>query len=419
MNGKETEILVIGAGLAGLIAAAKSAESGKKVILVAKGSGTLSVSSGCIDLWGYTLTDSKICSQPIKEIKQLVRSKPGHPYAKAVDVLEESLDFLQAILKENDNPYAACPDGNWVLPTALGTVRPTYLAPLSMAVPSLKKPKHILVVGFRELKDFYPEVFLRNLRKNIDLPVDCDLEAVQVSTGGYEINPSTLAGRLERKEVRRQVIEQIRSSIKSDSCVLFPPVLGERRNTKAASELAAELGCTVFEIADIPPSLPGVRLQQTLLHHLKSRGVEVISNSQITHAEIKDGKCLSVVAEGLYRQFSIKAESYVLATGSFFGGGLVASSDTVKERIFNLPVHTNDNWSRREFLDIAGQPFNEFGIQVNDKLQPVDEAGVIVAENLYAAGAVIAGANFAIEKSGNGIALVTGYKAGKLAGEAE
>jgi glycerol-3-phosphate dehydrogenase subunit B len=54
-------------------------------------------------------------------------------------------------------------------------------------------------------------------------------------------------------------------------------------------------------------------------------------------------------------------------------------------------------------------------VEVNENLQPVDPEGRVIYSNLFAAGAIIAHGDSMSEKSGGGIAISTGYLAGKLA----
>ncbi|GAB6153270.1 glycerol-3-phosphate dehydrogenase subunit GlpB [Desulfosporosinus burensis] len=420
MMTKNVDVLIIGSGLSGLMAAAKAAEKDKKILLVNKGMGALGLSSGCIDLWGYSVDDpSQVCRHPLNEVAKLKGINPEHPYNKVQDVIAESLSFFRQICEQGNNPYVSNQGENWLLPTALGTVRPTYLAPTSMAVDSLSKLDRILVVGFKELKDFYPEVLVTNLKRCGELNEDCQLKTALISMEGDELNPNTLAHRLEQPETMKRVISQLKPLIEPGVTVLFPPVLGERRDSNLAAELAKNLGCPVYEVANIPPAMPGQRLQETLLHYVKARGVEIINGCTVTGADVFGKRCLGVTAAGSHRDFKLSAQTYVLATGSFFGGGLEAKSDRVQEGIFNLPVKTVDGkWSNREFLNIEGHAFNRFGIDVNMFLQPVDNFGQVLIENLLIAGSILAGANYPIEKCGNGVAVASGYKAGELAGRA-
>jgi glycerol-3-phosphate dehydrogenase subunit B len=57
------------------------------------------------------------------------------------------------------------------------------------------------------------------------------------------------------------------------------------------------------------------------------------------------------------------------------------------------------------------QPLDRVGVPVDDRLRPTDGDGRPAFENLYAAGATLAGAAPWREGSGNGISLVTGYAA--------
>jgi glycerol-3-phosphate dehydrogenase subunit B len=414
------DLVVIGAGLSGLVAAAKAAEAGEKVLLVAKGAGAVELSSGCIDLWGYCLDrPDRVCRRPLEEIAALAAADPGHPYAKARDVLEESLVFFRRVTTAAGCPYLENRGENWLLPTALGTVRPTYLAPASMAAASLEGAKGILVVGFRELKDFYPEMLVENLPGSFALSPGCRLRAAVIGAGGGELTTVALARRLERPEVLAGVIGQIKPHLLPGWIVLFPPVLGERRNAAVVRDLAEGLGCPVYEVAGIPPSLPGRRLRNALLDHLKKLKGKVIIGPTVTGAEVSGGRCLEVTASGAAGTLRIKGRAFVLATGSFLGGGLKAEpGGRIVEPVFDLPVTAaGGEWAEEDFFSPGGHPFSRFGITVNERLQPLDGRGRVVIENLLVVGANLAGGNYPVEKCGGGVAVATGYKAGRLAAE--
>ncbi|MHB8157758.1 MAG: anaerobic glycerol-3-phosphate dehydrogenase subunit GlpB [Desulfocucumaceae bacterium] len=417
---KKTDVLVIGAGLSGIMAAAAAAEGGKKVLMAARGLGAVGLSSGCIDLWGYSPDHPEAISKsPMADIARVIELNPDHPYSRVYQVLGESLGFFMKVCSDSGIPYLQNGGKNWLVPTALGTVRPTYLAPASMAVDSLKHFKKIVVVGFRELKDFYPQVLAANLRINAGLHTDCVIETVTVSCGGGELIPNTLAYRLDSPGIINKIINEILPIIAPGSAVLFPPVLGERWDSGIARALGEGLGCPVYEVAGIP-SLPGQRLQKALLHFLKDRGVEVIVGCAATGAHLSGGRCHRVTAVGGGQPLQISAGSYVLATGSFVGGGLEASPGGIREAVFNLPVKAGAaEWSEKDYLSMKGHSFCKFGIAVNDRLQPVDGQGRVLVDNLAVAGSNLYGCNHPVEKCGNGVALATGYLAGKLAGRCD
>ena len=136
----------------------------------------------------------------------------------------------------------------------------------------------------------------------------------------------------------------------------------------------------------------------------------------ISEALVRDGKCLQVTVTSPPIQRSYSAEIYILATGSFFGGGLKAKGDRVVEPIFNLPVHqpvSRKDWFGDQFFSDEPHPIERFGIMVDERLNPVDEKGRVVVGNLHGAGSILSHSNALREKSGGGTALSTGYKSAK------
>ena len=50
---RTTDILVVGSGMAGLMAAIVASGQGKRVTLLSRGCGSLNIGSGCVDVLGY------------------------------------------------------------------------------------------------------------------------------------------------------------------------------------------------------------------------------------------------------------------------------------------------------------------------------------------------------------------------------
>jgi glycerol-3-phosphate dehydrogenase subunit B len=84
---------------------------------------------------------------------------------------------------------------------------------------------------------------------------------------------------------------------------------------------------------------------------------------------------------------------------------------TLRETVFDLPVDALpvDDWFDPLFL--ARHPVFEIGVRVNASMQPVDGGGKVVAENLYAVGGLLGGADRLGEGSSEGIALATAARA--------
>lgn len=114
-------VVVIGAGLAGLVSAIRPAQGGARVTLVTKGIGGLQLSQGTVDILGYA---PERVARPLEALGRYTAEHPGHPYARlsaaavgrATAYLAELVggDLLVDDLEENVN-----------LPTAVGAVRPT------------------------------------------------------------------------------------------------------------------------------------------------------------------------------------------------------------------------------------------------------------------------------------------------------
>ena len=54
------------------------------------------------------------------------------------------------------------------------------------------------------------------------------------------------------------------------------------------------------------------------------------------------------------------------------------------------------------------------GILTNDNLNPVDESGKVLFENLHVVGANLGGADFIFERSAGGVAISSAYKGANL-----
>jgi len=70
-------------------------------------------------------------------------------------------------------------------------------------------------------------------------------------------------------------------------------------------------------------------------------------------------------------------------------------------------------WFDSSFLSPAGHPVYTGGVMVNRNFQPVSAAGQVIYKNLWAVGHMLAGTDPILERSVEGIAIVTGIAAGK------
>jgi glycerol-3-phosphate dehydrogenase subunit B len=140
----------------------------------------------------------------------------------------------------------------------------------------------------------------------------------------------------------------------------------------------------------------------------------IIVGGQVVDGAIENGRVTQVRFESANRLKVVQADHYILATGGVYGGGILTDADggigKVWEPVFGLPVAAETNrhlWFARNFLDPKGQPFADYGVQVNGSFNPVDEANTPLAENLYIAGMTIAGSDWTRGRTGEGVALMT------------
>jgi glycerol-3-phosphate dehydrogenase subunit B len=415
------DVVVIGIGMAGLIAAAKAASRGKKVLLVAKGQGTLPLTSGCIGFWGYRLANPRsIAENPYEEICQLVREKPEHPYGKVIDILLESVSFLQEVLSSAGYELYGSLKENQIVLTSLGTVHPAALVPKSLLIRKRESIRRVVAVGFKGYGDFYPQMFLDNLDSRLFPRVQKEARIIDLGIRA-NLKSNYLANLLSNQRILQRIIQELlvdiqqgnvpmTNSDREDTLFVLPAVLGENCSYTIWRTLTTALSAQVIEAPGLPPSIPGLRLQKALMRYLADQGVEIRANAQVSGYEERNGRVSFVkVLDGSQVEHRIEAKNFILATGSFWGGGLNARQDILEEPVFNLPVKREERLMSDMFMSLDGQAFLSAGLEVSESLRPNPNWA-----NLYCAGSILAYSNYAAEKSGLGLALATGYKTGSL-----
>ena len=191
---------------------------------------------------------------------------------------------------------------------------------------------------------------------------------------------------------------------------VFPAVLGEQPDNKIWYKLKNELSAQVIEVPGLPPSIPGQRLENAIMFYLRKMGLEYRRSIEVIGFEAKGDRIISLKAlDSSFEEHIIEGEQFILATGSFWGGGLIFNKKIVKEKIFGLPVFCPPKLINGTLLNLNGQPFHSAGIEVRKDFRPLSGW-----RNLYLVGSILAHTNYIAEKSGLGLALATGYKVGSL-----
>jgi glycerol-3-phosphate dehydrogenase subunit B len=409
------DTLVIGAGTAGLTTACQLAQAGQKVVVVATGIGALLLASGCIDVLGFHPADSnEPVKNPANALDGFLGARPDHPYnIFGRDNIEAGLSSFLQIVNKYGRSYKGQFNRNWLLPSGAGAVHPTCLAPESLTKGDLSSGKSMLIVGFKELRDFYPSLISQNLNEQ-DLGVTTgaiSLDMYVPASSKMNATPIELANAFEQADFRKQVVKALKAEAKKFDRVGFPAALGLEHHGAVVADLEKQLGRPVFEISALPPSVPGRRLYESLKKALLSTGGRIIIGSKVIDGKVENGKVTQVRIETANRLRALRAHNYVLATGGIFGGGLDANADgSVEEVVFGLPVSAETNrhkWFQRQFISPEGQPVFNAGVTVNSRLQPVNGSSQPLANNLFAVGAILAGSEWTRGRTGDGIAVAS------------
>ena len=400
---RTADLIVVGGGLAGLMAASVAASHGQKVTVLTYGAGSLPQASGAIDFFDSLAPDVAIKKLPA-----------DHPYSKiGFKNIDAAAKFLVDVAAQANLPYTGKLSAQIPMVTAVGTLKFSALAPESMNASRLADKEKIFVVGVEGLKDFYPQMLTENLKhyfpdktfefKKIDLKflggrdITC-MDAAQLLTD----NEQPLANELKALNAT------------AEDAVIIPPILGVLGNF-SRDIVKTQLRAEVIETTCLPPSPPGIRLQRAFMVHLQKAGVKFFENSKVVRGVTQGRKVTGVVVESAVREKIFPAKKVILATGGFYNGGLTMREfDHPKEPIFDLPVYFpqgEENWSNVNLFSDEPQGFATTGILTNDRLNPVDAAGNALYDNLHVVGANLGGCDKIFERSAGGIAIASAYAA--------
>ncbi|MCX7671847.1 MAG: anaerobic glycerol-3-phosphate dehydrogenase subunit GlpB [Anaerolineae bacterium] len=421
------EILVIGAGPAGLLAAWIARQRGARVRVMATGIGTTHVAPGWIRIltgWATAMPSPTAVPSPTPG-EQWIAAHPDHPYAVAgLAALAGGIAALREVGESagirfgplsGDGSALPAVDG-LLLPTALGAAQRVALAPASFIAGDLRRPDPMLIAGPRGWRDFYPSLCADNLARQGFAARAGAFDLPQMERASrFDLTSAGLARLFEDAAVRRSVADQIRPQLDGARRVGLPAVLGLTHHAEVWTELQDRLGVPVFEIPTLPPSVPGMRLYNAFKAALKQADVPILLDMTVTRGETANGRATGLVVPNVVREVTYRCREVILATGGLYGGGIATDHrGEMREVVFGLPLRTAgklEEWFRPTFLTAAGHPVHAAGVRANAQMQPVDEAGRVVLENVRVAGHLLAGANPPVEGSTEGIWLATAYRA--------
>ena len=381
----EYDVIIIGAGVAGLTAGTLLAEKGKKVALVTAGEPTACLSTGCIDL----------CSgadNPEEAIDALPAQHPFHLVTR--QQIHQAVDDFKRKMAGAGLPYVGQTSRNRLVLSAIGTFKTTCLIPESMQASPQSEEEKIHVVTFAGLKDFYPGYIISRLKN--------------ASFSTYDAGISTtmgIASLFEDENFLESFLLWVEKQNIREDKIAFPAVLGLESSAVIRKKIEYRMERPVFEIPTIPPSMPGRRLFNCMKDSFHRAGGVIYWDWQATGAE-KSGRLIeAVITESHGRPNSLNAQAFILATGSFVGGGLRADHSKIIENIFDLPVYTpgkREEWFEQDYFSL-NHPIGRAGIVVDGSFRAVESRW----DNLYVCGNILAHIEVLKNGCGHGFALAT------------
>jgi glycerol-3-phosphate dehydrogenase subunit B len=442
-------VVVVGAGLAGAAAALTLVEAGAQVVQVAGGPGATALVSGTLDVagaspgiatlpWRDPLRGNALL--PRERLALHRRGAPAHPYAQlfgAGDEIERAEREIEAAvlrlagwLAPEGLPVAGSLAANRLLPSVPGTLRVADYVFGPVAGADVLAAAELAVVDLPALEGWDARALVRTLAWELDalglrkLPLSVAHVALPERLL-HEANPARLAAELDRPAARAALVAAVAGLGAEGRVLLFPPVLGLDTSAQLIAALEGASGSRVGEALAYPPhAVTGYRLQRALDAAVRRAGAERAIGRVRSLSAVEPERLALVLGDAPARR--LDADAVVLATGRFVGGGLEAGPDAVREPLLALPLYDGDGRrvdgipAYRSARKGYGneQPLFSAGVRTDRRLRPLGTTGRPQHARLFAAGDLLGGFDPARERTGLGVALLSGIFAGRAAAEA-
>lgn len=370
-----TDALVIGAGLAGAVAAARLADRGLSVTVIADRPGATIHHGG-----GWLLG-----------LESLPRfGLPAPTMDTALEFVINGLGVLDLY------------DGPFTLLDVDGVPRDVDVAPSTHAAADA-------FTGTRGVADLVGlgHPFAQMCADHVQVPVEWP-----TWTGAFGRSFAAAAARIDADPAEVDaLIAAIRAGLATQpvDALLLPPILGIRDPSALHARFEEALDLPVGEALGTLPSTPGIRLDRALAGWLDGLGV-TRTRGRVTAIDAVAG----VVHLG---EQAVSARAIVLATGGVLSGGLT-SDQRLTEPLAGLRLTPELPVD----VMLAVRPDRPYdadlfrtGLPVDRQMRPTGHDGVAVCPRLFAAGDVLAGPDPAADACGSGVAVLSGFLAAEAA----
>jgi len=399
--------IIIGGGLAGLLAGIRASERGKRILIISEGVGSLTYSSGALDFG---------------DVEQL-QNREKHPYALLGEApVRAGMDYLQMLFPNYQGTWGVTQD----LLTPLGSPRKASLVPSGQNAEALQDAQQIVLMAPEGMKDFFPELIKTNLEKAYPQCI-VYIHPFRVSAfeSWYALGKSVTGMEYARYWQSKPGLEALKrvlycmtqiffpnqESIKNKKSVIIFPGLAATFSDPL-KEVLSKAGLPVIEMTSFPPSASGHNLYCALKQKFKSLGGELLAGTGVQRIESQGKLCGKAIVRSKGRFTAFSARSFILATGGIFGGGIEVTAEAAQETVLGLPLYVPAEWTKSEFL--GEQPYARMGIEVDSELRPINSRDKeVIFENLRVVGRMLAHWDPWSENCGGGVSLATGWFAGE------
>ncbi len=404
------DTVIMGGGLSGLTCGIALAKRGKRVAIVASGQSTMLFNGGSMELLGNI--DGKTVTAPLEAIATLPKD---HPYSKiGADRIAGLAARAKLMLSDSGiNMEGDVAANHWRI-TPMGVAKPAWLTLNDhLRINDLNQlpAKRVALMCIRGFFDQPNSMLAQGLRdlgfevNAIEFTTD-DITALRRSPS--EMRATSLAKRLVSHNALQRLADQVNSLAGDADMVLLPSVFGQN-NADDFQTLQSMVNKPLRLVATLPPSVAGMRMMTQLRHYFRMLGGNYLMGDSAVSGTF-EGDRLTAVTTAKLGDMPLRADHFVLATGSFISRGLVADYERVYEPVLGVDVNADSDPNRwTQFGVLQPQAYSRFGVATDERLRCLKQGKPIV--NLHAVGSILSGHDAVKMGDGTGVSLLTALAA--------